>query len=401
MEKRLFLKCLGAALAGGPAAWPAPAPQVDCAFPGGNIVFDRIEGDDVYLRQDLRDTEGHWFYWYFRVRGAASRTLTFHFTSGSVIGVRGPSVSLDGGRTWNWLGTGTVAGQSFRYAFPEGASEVRFCLSIPYLESNLNQFLASRRSHRALRREVLCKTRKGRDVELLRISQPGIEYRRRALFTARHHCCEMIASYSMEGVIASILADTPDGDWLRRNVDFAFVPFMDKDGVEDGDQGKNRRPHDHNRDYFGDSIHPSVRALREFVPKWSDGKLEFTLDMHCPALKGSDHEKIHFVGGRDKRIWEETLQLSQILERVRTGPLPYHAADNMPFGVSWNTAKNTPGSQKSFSMWASELPGIRLATSIEIPYANAGGETVTVDSARALGADLGRAIRRYLENRRA
>ena len=72
---------------------------VDCDFPGGNIIMDAIEGDDVFLHQDLRDTQGHWFYWYFRVRGAAGRALNFAFTKGDVIGVLGPAVSMDCGRS--------------------------------------------------------------------------------------------------------------------------------------------------------------------------------------------------------------------------------------------------------------------------------------------------------------
>lgn len=47
--------------------------MVDCDFPGGNIVVDGIKDDTVFLHQDVRDTQGDWFYWYFRVRGAAGR----------------------------------------------------------------------------------------------------------------------------------------------------------------------------------------------------------------------------------------------------------------------------------------------------------------------------------------
>jgi hypothetical protein len=32
-------------------------------------------------------------------------------------------------------------------------------------------------------------------------------------------------------------------------VEFCIAPFMDKDGVEEGDQGKLRWPHDHWEDY--------------------------------------------------------------------------------------------------------------------------------------------------------
>ena len=131
--------------------------NIDADFPGGNIVLERIEGGDIYLHQDNRDSS-NWFYWYYRVRGAASRTLSFHFTK--------------------------------------------------------------------------------------------------------------------------------------------EFPFMDKDGVEEGDQGKNRKPHDHNRDYLYQTgekgIYPSVTALRELVSKWSQHRLKIGIDMHCPLLRGRGHEQIHF-----------------------------------------------------------------------------------------------------------
>lgn len=43
------------------------------------------------------------------------------------------------------------------------------------------------------------------------------------------------------------------------------------------------------------------------------------------------------------------------------------------------------------------LPGMRLAGSIEIPYANVREQEVTADSARAFGKDLARAIGEYLK----
>ena len=40
-------------------------------MPAGNVVVEEIAGDTVRVRPDLRDTEGDWFYWAFRVAGAA------------------------------------------------------------------------------------------------------------------------------------------------------------------------------------------------------------------------------------------------------------------------------------------------------------------------------------------
>ena len=121
---------------------------VDADYPGGNILVDKIEGDTVYLRQDMRDTEGWWFYWNFRARGAAGRNITFNMDSGrnpsgsgSPIGVRGPAVSTDGGKTWFWLGRDAVEGASFSYAFSADNDEVYFCMGMPYQEADLQSFL--------------------------------------------------------------------------------------------------------------------------------------------------------------------------------------------------------------------------------------------------------------------
>ncbi len=373
-------------------------PRIDADFPGGNVVVERIEGDQVYLHQDQRDTPGFWFYWSFRVQGAAGRTLTFHFTKGNVLGVRGPAVSTDGGKTWNWLGAESMQGASFAYSFPSDADEVRFCLAIPYLEANLREFLARRKDNPHLIVEYHSTTKKGRKTERLRLGKLDGEPQYRVLFTARHHCCEMMASRALEGLMDAVLADTPDGRWLREHVELAVIPFMDKDGVEDGDQGKNRKPHDHNRDYLGESIYPSVAALKQFVPQWSQGKLRLAFDLHCPYIRGggdgpSSNERIFFVGNPSQEMWERQQQFCRVLQEVQTGPLVYNPKNNLPWGQAWNTLKEP----RSCSRWTATLPGVLVATTIEIPYANVAGTPVTAESARALGRDLARAIRAYLE----
>jgi len=370
--------------------------RIDATFPGGNIVLDSIQGNTVSIHQDLRDTEGWWFYWAFRVRGAAGRTLTFRFTNQNPIGVRGPAVSIDGGEHWRWLGTDAVSGTSFRFSFARDANDERFSMTIPYLETNLRAFLDRNRASPCFETSTLCESRKGRRVEELRFGRLDGQCRYRVLLTARHHACEAIADYSMEGILSTVLSDSDDGAWYRDNVEILAVPFMDKDGVEDGDQGKNRRPYDHNRDYLGDSIYPEVRTLRQIIPGWAGGRLRIAIDLHCPALRGLEHERIHFVGGPNAELWRRVERLSATLERVGRGPLVFHSDGNLPWGKSWNVPANVGPHQKTFAAWASELPGIDIATTLEIPYANVEGQTVTPESARAFGADLARALRTYL-----
>jgi hypothetical protein len=391
------LLCAGSiGAAGVVSADRVPSVVVDAHFPGGNIIVERVDGGTVYLRPDLRDTEGWWFYWSFRVQGAQGRTLTFQFTGGNPIGVRGPAVSTDGGRTWSWLGAEAVREASFKYAFPAEAREVQFCFAIPYQEQNLRDFLSQYRDNPHVAVQELCQTKKGRSVERLHVGRLDGDARYKVLLTARHHACESMANYVMEGMLEAALADNEDGYWFRRNVEIMAVPFMDKDGMVDGDQGKNRRPRDHNRDYSGPSVHASVAALRTFVPNWSNGKLKAAFDLHCPYIRGPYNEVIYIVGSEDERMWREQTEFGRLLETVQSGPLVYRASDNLPFGKAWNTGGNV-GENKSFGQWASGLEGIRLEASFEIPYASAGGQAVTPDSARLFGHSLAKVIRGYLE----
>jgi len=395
-HRRAFLATGAAAVSTAVSLGTEPArtdaPTIDCDFPGGNILVDRIDGDQVHLHQDPRDTPGFWFYWCFRVRGAAGRTLTFHFTAGNVLAARGPAISTDDGKTWQWLGKDSVDGASFSYTFPPHAGATRFCLAVPYQQSHFEAFLKRHADCPHLKVGPHCTTKKGRRTQRLRFGKLDGEPAHRVLLTARNHSCEMMAGYALEGLVEGVLSDTPEGRWLREQVEFAAVGMMDQDGVEDGDQGKNRRPHDHNRDFLGESIYPSVAALKEFVPGWSAGKLRIALDMHCPWIRGGSNEEVFFVGHPAEAMWEQQQQFSRTLQQVQTGPLRHDPRHNVPWGTSWNTMKEP----KSCARWAAEQPGIKLAVTIEIPYATAGGKPVTAASARLLGHDLARAMCRYL-----
>ncbi|MBL7222094.1 MAG: peptidase M14 [Phycisphaerae bacterium] len=367
--------------------------KVNADYPGGNIAVDRIEGDTVTMHQELRDTGRWWFYWNFRVSGAAGKTLTFRFTNRNVFGTRGPAVSMDGGLTWSWLGTKTVKGASFSYKFAPDAKSVRFAFSLPYQGADLGRFMARHKGNKHFAVHELCKTRKNRSVERIHVGRLDGQPKHRVLITCRHHACESTASYVVEGMMEALLAKTDDGKWFRENVEVMVVPFMDKDGVEDGDQGKSRKPRDHCRDYVGKSLYPSVRTLRTFVPKWSAGRLRIAHDFHCPYIRGN---KIYQVGSSHKNIWAEQKKFGGILESIANRALPYKASADMPFGKSWNKAGSYKAG-KSFFQWADELKGIHLSSAIEIPYANAGNTTITPDTARAFGDNFVQAMRKYLE----
>jgi hypothetical protein len=356
-----------------------------------------VDSDQVRLRQDLRNTAGWWFYWAFRVSGAAGRTLRFEFTDGDPLGVRGPAVSTDAGATWRWLGRERADVPIFSYAFPPDAGEVRFAYGIPYLQPDWERFLGRHRDNPRLTPGTLCASRHGRPVESLVVEPRAGPPRRRVLLTARHHACEAMANFVLEGLLDAVLvAGTGKTRWLAENVAFLVVPFVDKDGVEDGDQGKNRQPRDHGRDYLDASIHPETTALRRMAPAWADGQLAAFLDLHCPWIHGGRNERIFIVGSPDAHIWREQQRFGAILESLRRGPLPYRAQDNLPFGQEWNVAVS-PTEGLPPPQWAAETLHAPLAMTVEFPYANAGGAEVLPEGARAFGADLARTLDRWLQ----
>jgi hypothetical protein len=136
--------------------------------------------------------------------------------------------------------------------------------------------------------------------------------------------------------------------------------------------------------------------MRDFAPKWSDGKLKLAMDFHCPTLRGPNNETTYFVGNENDNSWNRIQKLSELLEAGLTTPGIYRVKDNMPYGVGWNKASNfTQG--LSFGRWAVDLAGNPAGTTLEVSYANSNGVTITAASARALGRDLARAIRKLLE----
>lgn len=385
-----------------------PEFQLDANYPGGNVQLVSQEGDIFTVAPDLRDIKKGqwWFYYNFRLRGPEEKTATIRFVDKSPVGVRGPAISTDGGRTWKWMGaeamTNSTVGKSsawsFQAAVPKGAAEARFAFAPTYLESNLRDWLAAQGSNPALKISELCRSRKGRGVELIRAGcLDDAKERGIVLLTARHHACESMASYALEGLLAEVLSGDEAGQWRERWQVIA-LPFADKDGVEDGDQGKNRAPHDHNRDYNEVPIYPEIAAWMK-LGESLQSRVVFSLDMHCPSIRGVWNDRAYFVGAADPAMAEKERAFVQVLEAVRRGSIPFLAADcYLPFGKAWNQASNYADGRSSAGWARKTFPEARFAGTIEVAYADALGVEVNADSARALGRDLARAIWRHLGN---
>lgn len=364
---------------------------VDDNVPAGNIVYERILNDTVYVHQQLRGSKKAWFYWAFRVRGAQGRTLTFKFTKSFAICERGPLVSLDRGKSYEYLAEQGSTPHSFTYTFPKDAKEVWFYECHPYTPQMWEDFVAKRSHIGEFETGVLCKTRKGRDVPFFRMTTKNALPKRSVVVSARHHCSEAPAAYVMEGFVASFLEDSELGAWLRENVELTVVPFVDMDGAVEGDQGKWRLPHDHNRDYT-DFIYPETAALASLI---AETEPQVFMDFHNPKLYKYNDNYIYTPYKENHGVVE--YNFSALIEKYQEGNLNYKATDNMPYGVSWNKGSNYTDGLNVVNWVATNIKGIEICRTFEIPFAYANGEQVYPDKMRQFGHGLARALKAYID----
>ncbi|QDT14508.1 M14 family zinc carboxypeptidase [Alienimonas californiensis] len=367
------LPWLLAALLLGPAAFAQEEEgakgtvTISTDFPGGNVEVKANAPGRVELAPDLRGDQP-WFYWYFSATVETPGRVAFVFPdevigfANGAIGKQGPAIQETPDGPWRWMGTADVLGPAFVYDFAEAGGTVRFAVTIPYTEANLAGFLKEHAGPH-LHAGVLTQSRGGREVELLRIGEPGPgpdgEPKAAVLFTCRHHAAETMASFVLEGLMREALSDSDAGQAFREQFVLYVVPFVDKDGVEAGDQGKNRRPFDHNRDYRETSLYPEVQAIRALQPQHG---FQYVVDLHCPTLVMGDHQVAYFVG------YQTLPRNNQANVAAWAKAIAAAKAEDAPVGpLNWLRAKEED--KPTCSRWFGAQPGMVMSATFEYPFA--------------------------------
>ena len=381
---------------------------VDDQFPGGNIIVESCQNNQVLITPDRHGSDrgecGN-RYWCFRVRGAEGRKISFQFVecmNSTIYGhvtTRGPAVSRDGGVTWNWLSDGKTPNlpNSFEYAFGAEEKDVRFAVGLPYTSERLTRFLdALDKSAGNFRVETLCKTEKGRDVLKLRFGTEDSPKKIGVLICARHHANEVVSDYVVEGIVREALSKSETGLFMLANADFFVVPMVDWDGVEDGDQGKSRIPHDHNRDYDKDR-YAAVRALKAQTLEWSKGKQVIVFDFHACSLELRG-KRLH-----DPREWAHNMfflvhsRLTRENEK-KFGAILQDAAKETAVLYDGKTDVVLGNLSPSMShVWFSEELHAIYSTSSEVPSCPASGRPHTEEELRDFGSALLIAVARFIK----
>lgn len=223
----------------------------------------------------------------------------------------------------------------------------------------------------------------GRDLPLVRLPAAGVAHRRLVL-TARHHACEATASLVLEGILQEVVEARRSCDAWARGTEVIACPMVDVDGVERGDQGKSRQPHDHNRDYARSSRYAAVRKIRSMG--LFDELPTVALDLHTPGLLGPLEERPFIVASGDRGDAEAISTFAAAVGDGSTAPPAV-----MVFDEPWNSASST--GHRCFAAWARSHPTVVLAGSVEYPNATVRGRPLSPGTAR----DFGRRIVAALE----
>jgi len=202
------------------------------------------------------------------------------------------------------------------------------------------------------------------------------------ILTARHHACESTGSYVLEGVLEELIKAPIE------NTHVFAVPFVDFDGVIDGDQGKGRIPHDHNRDYTESPIYPEGAQIMKYADRYG---CQLGFDLHSPWHKGGNNDNIFIV--RNSIEKEDSFErFADALQIELSGTdILYSKKNDQPHMTDWNR----PSPNFGYTMDLREE--CDLAFSLETAYFGTENNRITEDSLIGLGRGFARAIKRYLQ----
>lgn len=345
--------------------------RVSTEFETGNGRISYKSAMELRLDCDLRDSTGDRWYWHIAI--ATRDACVVRFVRSGLLTGFGPAVSHDGGDTWAW----TFQDYAERTSLILSAQTiaVRLSATIPYGLRALHRFAARLEAPATWRR--LTTSERGRAVPMLMIPAASLP-RRRVVVAARHHACEAMASYVLEGLVCELADARAAGDPHTAETELIVVPMVDVDGVVAGDQGKGRCPHDHNRDYGPCSRYAAVRAIRR--AGFFAGSPTIVLDLHTPGLIGVLEERPFLVASGDRGDLHRVEALADIF------PPGHDAPEVMMFDEPWNAARS--GGERCFAAWARGQPGVILSATVEFSNGVIRGRPVTPDVARAFGRNL-------------
>ena len=296
------------------------------------------------------------------------------------------------GRTWKQSAPGERQGKLMRYRVPSASRTLWLAWGPPFTLQDANELIqrAAKLSPYAKPFE-LARTREGRPVPGLRVSQPGAPGQERfgVWVQARQHAWECGGSWVGCGFTEWLVSHDPAAESLRKKADITIVPIMDVDNVERGNGGKQAKPNDQNRDWGREPYFPEVRAAMEQISALAkSNRLDVFLDLHNPgASERTVNIYIPPVPLLDSVRLANQTAFTNLMRTQLTSPIPFIGKVG-PCGTTYD-----PEVDKTSETWSAHEGGSHVVSlTIETAWNTPGS---TTSGYRKVGEQIGRSIELY------
>jgi hypothetical protein len=413
-----LLTFLAALLAGtGAAENPAPPSpgelRVRTDFEGGSARVEAIDQAARVIRfMPGGDPERGWpCWWSLRVEGVAKGEKLTLDLGGSDRPARNNGVDTGkplaagwampgraalstAGATWRQTEPGHRDGARMRYEVTGTGEPLWIAWGPSFTPRDTETLLAeAERALPAARSFELARSREGRPVRGLRVTEAAADQAPVVWIEARQHAWESGASWVARGLTEWLTGAEADAVWLRQHAEVFVVPIMDVDNVATGNGGKEENPRDHNRDWSEQPVYPEVAAAQQRLLGFVEAKrLAVFVDLHNPAP--GDARPFFFTS--DPEVLGELAQqnMAAFLALAATtinGPLAVEPAARLTgpkYHPLWrqisNAWVNTHGNPDTVA--------VCLETAWNTPHS-------TTENYRDVGRRLGQTVVQYLKKR--
>ncbi|MGD9497722.1 MAG: M14 family zinc carboxypeptidase [Armatimonadota bacterium] len=267
--------------------------------------------------------------------------------------------------------------QQVRFEHPGGADKVAAALCYPYAPQDLEATVAAVGD--LWEQAVIGATGEGRPLLRLRLAGASGAGTRPGLYLlARQHAGETPGSWVLDGILR-FLAGDDKGRELGQALDVWAVPFVDLDGVVNGDYGKDALPWDFNRAWEPLAMRPAVHALQRDLMRFAARTTpRLVIDLHAPGHSTPD---VYVQLPRQQRPHEQQAAAMSFVARLAE-QFPELDADTLGrptvYPSRWN-AMATAGS------WVWHHLDRTACVAIETSYQRLNGRELDPDGYRDVG----------------
>ncbi len=280
-----------------------------------------------------------WFY--FQMTGVKDKLIYLNFENTDPLR---PLYSYDN-VTWERLAPCEAAFRKVSKRFEHDT--VYLAYYQPYTYSYLQKRLQDWGSHDWVKIDSIGHSFENRAIYMMHVTDSNIpaEGKKKVWLHARQHPSESPASWLTDGFISALVADTPEGAALRRQIDAYIIPQTNPDGVANGLSRSNITGVNQEINFArtADSTVVEVQYIKDIIEKLNgEGIFDVALNIHSQVANHASYW-LHRAKGTSKDFLRRELVLADLTASLNDYICPEdmqfsNLAARYPEGWFWNLA---------------------------------------------------------------